>query len=130
MTGQKDPVLNFRSLTGKAKNAQGDLVTVAGDQLLCKDITKNSVRSPFEKDVLQNLESAETLLDYTLSRLGINSDRLQVRVCLFMCAHVFEGKSFLCHCHGSGSGCNASLSHFSHLHPPCMCKCAVKMRFA
>ena len=75
-TGQKDPVLNFRSLTGKAKHSAGDLVTVAGDQLLCKDITKTALKSPFDRDVLQNMESAETLLDYTLSRLGINSDRL------------------------------------------------------
>ena len=75
--GQKDPVLNFRSLTGKAKNSAGDIVTVAGDQLLCRDITKTALKSPFERDVVQNLESTETLLDYTLAQLGINTERLQ-----------------------------------------------------
>ena len=75
--GQKDPALNFRSLTGKAKNSAGEIVTVAGDQLLCRDITKTALKSPFERDVVQNLESTETLFDYTLSQLGINSERLQ-----------------------------------------------------
>ena len=75
--GHADPVLNFRSLAGKAKSSKGDMVTVAGDQLLCKDVIKTAVRSPFDKDVLQHMDSAETLLDYTLMRLGINTERLQ-----------------------------------------------------
>ena len=74
--GQRDPAISFRSLAGKAKNAKGDLVTVVGDQLLCKDITRQSARSPFEKDVLQNLDSAESILDYTMLRLGINTERV------------------------------------------------------
>jgi actin-related protein 5 len=75
--GQRDPCLSFRSLAGKAKSGKGDIVNVAGDQLLCKDIIKTVMRSPFEKDVLQNLESAETLLDYTFMQLGINTERVQ-----------------------------------------------------
>eukprot|EP00960_Hanusia_phi_P052372 761416-Hanusia_phi.AAC.2 len=47
--GEKDPCVVLRSLVGKAKDGKGDLVTLAGDQLLCKDISKTMVRSPFEK---------------------------------------------------------------------------------
>jgi actin-related protein 5 len=72
--GARDPTLSFRSLTCKARDGSGDMVTIAGNQVLCKDITKNSVRSPFEKDVIQHFESAEVLLDYTLHRLGINTE--------------------------------------------------------
>jgi actin-related protein 5 len=72
--GARDPCLSFRSLTCKARDGSGDMVTIAGNQVLCKDITKNSIRSPFEKDVIQHFESAEVLLDYTLHRLGINTE--------------------------------------------------------
>ena len=76
--GQPDPAVSFRTLSGKAKSGtQGDIVNVAGDQLLCRDIVKTAMRSPFDKDVLQNLDSAETILDYTFSRLGINTERVQ-----------------------------------------------------
>jgi len=74
--GEKDPCVVLRSLVGKAKDGKGDLVTLAGDQLLCRDISKTMVRSPFEKDVVQHFESMETILDYTLYRMGIHTEKL------------------------------------------------------
>ena len=47
-----------------------------GDQLICRDVSKTTVRSPFERDVVQHLDSFETLMDYTFFRLGIRTDRI------------------------------------------------------
>ena len=83
--GDADPSIMFRSLTCKARASGGDMLDVVGDQVLLKDIAKSSLRSPFEKDIVQHFDSAELLLDYTMHRLGINTESVLHPVLMTEC---------------------------------------------
>ncbi|CAI5499528.1 unnamed protein product, partial [Closterium sp. Naga37s-1] len=78
--GEVDPRVDFRSVVGRPRpRSGGSQVTVVGDwdptwpALRALEFGRQSVRSPFESNVIYNFELMECIFDYAFDRLGVEA---------------------------------------------------------
>ncbi|GJP33957.1 hypothetical protein CLOM_g18447 [Closterium sp. NIES-68] len=76
--GEADPRVDFRSMVGRPRpRSGGSQVTVVGDfdpsspALRPLEFGRQSIRSPFESNVVYNFELMECIFDYAFDRLGV-----------------------------------------------------------
>ena len=60
-----DPCLIFRNIVARQKNNQDIQETLVGSEIPESDLYKLSIRSPFEKGILQHFHTQEHTFDYT-----------------------------------------------------------------
>ena len=69
--GMKDPLLIFRNIVARQKTGQESQEVLVGSEIPESDLYKLSIRSPFEKGILQHFHTQEHILDYVFWTLGI-----------------------------------------------------------
>jgi actin-related protein 5 len=69
--GQPDPPLVFRNIVARQKSSQDSQEVLVGSEIPESDIYKLSIRSPFEKGILQHFHTQEHVFDYIFWVLGI-----------------------------------------------------------
>merc|ERR1719414_994210 len=66
-----EPVLTFRNAFAKSRK-ENELQI--GNGIVNVEAVRQTIRSPFDRNVITHFEAFETLLDYGLSRLGLESE--------------------------------------------------------
>lgn len=69
--GMSDPLLIFRNIVARQKTSQDIQEVLVGSEIPESDLYKLSIRSPFEKGILQHFHTQEHILDYVFWTLGI-----------------------------------------------------------
>jgi actin-related protein 5 len=72
--GMSDPLLIFRSIVARQKNNQDVQEVLVGSEIPESDIYKLSIKSPFEKGILQHFHTQENVMDYIFWMLGIHDN--------------------------------------------------------
>ena len=62
--GMKDPLLIFRNIVARQKTNQEAQEVLVGSEIPESDLYKLSIRSPFERGILQHFHTQEHVLDY------------------------------------------------------------------
>jgi len=69
--GQNKPALTFRNALAKSRK-ENELQI--GNGIVNIEAVRQTMRSPFDRNVITHFEAFETLVDYGLSRLGLDSE--------------------------------------------------------
>ena len=72
--GMKDPLLIFRNIVARQKTNQEAQEVLVGSEIPESDLYKLSIRSPFERGILQHFHTQEHVLDYIFWVLGIQDE--------------------------------------------------------
>jgi len=81
--GEASPSLTFRNVFAKSRK---DMEIQIGNGIGNIEAVRQVLRSPFDRNVITHLEALETLLDYGMSRLGVDSEgRINHPVCFTEC---------------------------------------------
>ena len=75
--GAPDPHLIFRNIVASQKSAQDSQEVLVGSEIPESDLYKLSIRSPFERGVLQHFHTQEHVLDYIFWVLGIKDESVK-----------------------------------------------------
>ncbi|OMJ77200.1 hypothetical protein SteCoe_23275 [Stentor coeruleus] len=74
--GMSDPSLIFRNIVARQKNNQDIQEVLVGSEIPETDLYKLSIRSPFERGILQHFHTQEHVLDYIFWVLGIQDSQV------------------------------------------------------
>ncbi|CAG9311222.1 unnamed protein product [Blepharisma stoltei] len=74
--GSESPILTFRNIVSRQKTSKEVQEVLVGSEIPEADLYKLSIRSPFERDILQHFHTQEHVFDYLFWALGINEDRV------------------------------------------------------
>lgn len=69
--GDVDPLLNFRNVVARQKNSNEEILHLVGSEIPDVDLQRLSLKSPFERNIVQHFHSQEYILDYVFSALGV-----------------------------------------------------------
>lgn len=78
-----DPYVHYDSLMSKVRDRKKNVtLLLVGNDVYADGLSRSSIRSPFDGDVVTGWDAMETVLDYTFANLGLNTDRVQHPVCM------------------------------------------------
>lgn len=81
--GQASPSIKFRNVFAKSRK---DMEIQIGNGIGNIEAVRQVLRSPFDRDVITHLGAVETLVDYGMSRLGMDGEgRIDHPVCFTEC---------------------------------------------
>ena len=75
--GSPEPLLIFRNIVARQKSNQEAQDVLVGSEIPESDLYKLSIRSPFERGVLQHFHTLEHVLDYIFWVLGIKEESVK-----------------------------------------------------
>lgn len=77
------PFLAYDNLISKVRDRKKNLtMLLVGNDVYADGLSRSSIRSPFDNDVVTGWDAMEIVLDYTFSNLGIDTDRVQHPICM------------------------------------------------
>ncbi|KAN0062909.1 Actin-related protein 5 [Thecaphora frezii] len=77
------PAYYYDNYVSKVRDRKKNLsLLMAGNDVYADGLTRGAIRSPFDADVVCNWDAMETMLDYTFSNLGIDTERVQHPICM------------------------------------------------
>ena len=77
------PYLYYDNLISKVRDRKKNVsILLAGNDVYADGLSRGGIRSPFDADVVCGWDAMETMLDYTFSNLGIDTDRIQHPICM------------------------------------------------
>ncbi|SNX86671.1 related to ARP5 - Actin-related protein [Melanopsichium pennsylvanicum] len=78
-----NPFFYYDSLISKVRDRKKNLTMVlVGNDVYADGLSRSSIRSPFDNDVVTGWDAMEIILDYTFSNLGIHTDRVEHPICM------------------------------------------------
>ncbi|KAJ1021659.1 hypothetical protein NDA16_003795 [Ustilago loliicola] len=79
----QQPFLAYDNLISKVRDRKKNLtMLLVGTDVYADGLSRSSIRSPFDNDVVTGWDAMEIVLDYTFSNLGIDTDRVQHPICM------------------------------------------------
>lgn len=77
------PFVAYDNLVSKVRDRKKNLtMLLVGSDVYADGLSRSSIRSPFDADVVTGWDAMEIVLDYTFSNLGIDTDRVQHPICM------------------------------------------------
>lgn len=78
-----EPFLAYDNLISKVRDRKKNLtMLLVGNDVYADGLSRSSIRSPFDNDVVTGWDAMEVVLDYTFSNLGIDTDRVDHPICM------------------------------------------------
>ena len=79
----QQPFVAYDNLISKVRDRKKNFtMLLVGNDVYADGLSRSSIRSPFDNDVVTGWDAMEIVLDYTFSNLGIDTDRVQHPVCM------------------------------------------------
>ncbi|SJX65564.1 related to ARP5-Actin-related protein [Sporisorium reilianum f. sp. reilianum] len=79
----QQPFVAYDNLISKVRDRKKNFtMLLVGNDVYADGLSRSSIRSPFDTDVVTSWDAMEIVLDYTFSNLGIDTDRVQHPVCM------------------------------------------------
>ncbi|KAJ9475548.1 Actin-related protein 5 [Pseudozyma hubeiensis] len=79
----QQPFVAYDNLISKVRDRKKSYtMLLVGNDVYADGLSRSSIRSPFDTDVVTGWDAMEIVLDYTFSNLGIDTDRVQHPVCM------------------------------------------------
>mmetsp|Transcript_25704 Transcript_25704/g.45056 ORF Transcript_25704/g.45056 Transcript_25704/m.45056 type:complete len:686 (-) Transcript_25704:6942-8999(-) len=69
--GDSEPLLDFRNAVARQKNSNEEVLHLVGSEIPDVDLQRLSLKSPFERNIVQHFHAQEYILDYVFSALGV-----------------------------------------------------------
>jgi actin-related protein 5 len=69
--GDAAPLLNFRNVVARQKNSNEEILHLVGSEIPDVDLQRLSLKSPFERNIVQHFHTQEYVLDYVFSAFGV-----------------------------------------------------------
>ncbi|SPO30114.1 related to ARP5 - Actin-related protein [Ustilago trichophora] len=77
------PFVAYDNLISKVRDRKKNFtMLLVGNDVYADGLSRSSIRSPFDNDVVTGWDAMENVLDYTFSNLGIDTDRVQHPICM------------------------------------------------
>ncbi|CCF50300.1 hypothetical protein NDA11_002912 [Ustilago hordei] len=79
----QQPFFAYDNLISKVRDRKKNLtMLLVGTDVYADGLSRSSIRSPFDNDVVTGWDAMEIVLDYTFSNLAIDTDRVQHPICM------------------------------------------------
>ncbi|SOV09730.1 related to ARP5 - Actin-related protein [Ustilago sp. UG-2017a] len=79
----QQPFFAYDNLISKVRDRKKNLtMLLVGTDVYADGLSRSSIRSPFDNDVVTGWDAMEIILDYTFSNLAIDTDRVQHPICM------------------------------------------------
>ena len=79
----QQPFVAYDNLISKVRDRKKNVtLLLVGTDVYVDGLSRSSIRSPFDNDVVTGWDAMEIVLDYTFSNLGIDTERVQHPICM------------------------------------------------